>query len=117
MLPGGRAASPLSGGLAGGKGLGLAPPVSGGAQGAAVGPSRGRFGVRALVGHAHGVSILMGAVKTSLGFGAGCSCGASSTVVQGAACCPLAPPLCPPSLMCHRPQLVFWGPKKTPWGI
>lgn len=30
MLPGGRAASTLPGGLAGGEGLGLAPPASGG---------------------------------------------------------------------------------------
>lgn len=44
MLPGGRAASPLPGGLAGGEGLRLAPPASGGLGGLQWGQAKAGLG-------------------------------------------------------------------------
>lgn len=116
----GRAASPFPSGLAGGKGLGLAPPALG--QSGDCNEAR--------------LSWVCMSLRCCPRWGQhpyGCSKGTSGLLcwvsppgkwhrVQGAACCLLALPLLPPPLTCHRPQLFFFfflpqDPKELPWGV
>ena len=88
MLPGGRAASPLPGGLAGGEGLGLAPPGSGGGCSGAK-PRR-----VCMPWHRcpRGDSILTGAGRVSLGFVLGVPAGEAAPLCRELlAACLLSP--------------------------
>lgn len=111
MLPGGRAASPLPGGLAGGEGLGVAPPGGfGGLQ-----QGQAKVGSWSVPG-GHALVLLSPQGQHPYGCGKdidGFSCWGSATVVQGAACSS------PSSAIANVPQTsaLFGGPRKTPWAI